>query len=82
MAEKGTWVRIYKAILEEDENNEKFPDGEQKVPLGLWTKGILLEEGDIGDEVEIELANGNRERGRLIEIEPHYIRREAVFPGL
>ncbi len=72
MAKKGEWVRIHKIILKAEERTGKLPADTQKVPLEMWTKGYLLADAEIGDEVEIESVNGRRETGTLIEEEPYY----------
>lgn len=72
MVKKGEWVRIRKVILKAEERTGKLPADTQKVPLEMWTKGYLLADGEIGDEVEIESVNGRRETGTLIEVNPYY----------
>ena len=72
MAKKGDWVRIHKIILKAEERTGKLPEDTQKVPLEMWTKGYLLADAEIGDEVEIESVNGRRETGTFIELEPYY----------
>ena len=72
MAKKGDWVRIHKIILKAEERTGKLPEDTQKVPLEMWTKGYLLADAEIGDEVEIESVNGRHETGTLIEVNPYY----------
>ena len=72
MAKKGEWVRIHKVVLKPEERTGKLPEDTQKVPLEMWTKGFLLQDGEIGDTVEIESVNGRRDSGTLIEVEPYY----------
>lgn len=38
----------------------------------MWTKGYLLADARIGDEVEIESVTGRKETGTLIEVNPSY----------
>lgn len=72
MVKKGEWVRIHKVILEAQERTGKLPEDTQKCPLEMWTKGYLLADAEIGDEVEIESVNGRKETGTLIEVNPSY----------
>lgn len=72
MIKKGEWVRIHKIILKAEERTGKLPADTQKVPLEMWTKGYLMADAQIGDEVEIESVNGRRETGTLIEVNPAY----------
>ena len=72
MAKKGDWVRIHKIILKAEERTGKLPEDTQKVPLEMLTKGYLLADAEIGDEVEIESVNGMHETGTLIEVNPYY----------
>ena len=72
MAKKGDWVRNHKIILKPEERTGKLPEDTQAVPLEMWTKGYLLADAEIGDEVEIESVNGRHETGTLIELEPYY----------
>lgn len=72
MVKKGEWVRIHKNILEPSERAPQVPDDTKKVPLEMWDKGYLQEDGEICDEVEIITATGRKEVGTLIEINPYY----------
>lgn len=72
MAKKGEWVRIHKVILKAEERTGKLPPDTQACPLEMWTKGYLLADAEIGDEVEIESVNGRHETGTLIEVNPYY----------
>ena len=72
MAKKGDWVRIHKIILKAEERTGKLPEDTQKVPLEMWTKGYLLADAEIGDEVEIESVHGRHETGTLIAVNPYY----------
>ncbi len=72
MIEKNSWVRIHKVILTPEERAPQVPDDTKKVPLEMWTKGFLLEDAKIGDEVTVETVTGRRETGKLIEVNPAY----------
>lgn len=45
----------------------------------MWTKGFLLNDAEIGDEVEIETAVGRREKGTLVEVNPYYTHSYGKF---
>ena len=72
MVKKNSWVRIHKVILKPEERAPQVPDDTKKVPLEMWTKGFLLEDAKIGDEVTVETVTGRRETGKLIEVNPAY----------
>lgn len=72
-AKKGDWVRIYKVILEVGQRASNIPEETQNVPLEMWDKGFLLNEGaNIGDLVEVETYIGRKVEGNLIEINPFW----------
>lgn len=72
MIRKGSWVRIHKIILKAEERTGKLPEDTKNVDFEMWTKGFLMEDAEIGDEVKIESVNGRHETGTLIEVEPYY----------
>ncbi len=72
MVKKGQWVRIHKVILEPDQRAPQVPEDTKKVPLEMWDKGYLQEDAQIGDEVDIVTVTGRKERGTLLEENPHY----------
>lgn len=69
---KGTWVRIHDIVLQPSERAPHLPDDTKKVPLEMWIKGFLQEDANIGDVVVIKTITGRIEKGRLIEVNPHY----------
>lgn len=72
-ARKGDWVRIHNIVLEAGERAPNIPEDTQNVPLELWDKGFLLDEGaNIGDKVEVETYIGRKMEGTLIEVNPYY----------
>lgn len=73
MAKKGDWVRIHNVVLKAEDRTAKIPEDTQKCDLEMWLKGSLVEEtAQIGDTVTVETSTGRRERGILIEENPHY----------
>ena len=79
MAKKGDWVRIHTVVLRAEERTGKIPDDTKACDLEMWTKGFLLGDAEIGDEVEIETAAGRTEKGTLIEVNPYYTHSYGKF---
>jgi hypothetical protein len=79
MAKKGDWVRIHRVVLKANERTAKLPPDTQKCDLEMWTKGFLLQDAEIGDEVEVETAVGRKEHGALIEVGPYYTHSYGKF---
>ena len=59
--------------------NKKLPEDTKVCDLEMWTKGTLLSDAEIGDEVEIETIVGRREKGELVEVNPYYTHSYGVF---
>lgn len=72
MIKKDTWVRINGVLLQPNERSKNLPEETARVPLEFWTKGWLIEEAEIGDEVTIRTLSGRIENGTLIEANPIY----------
>lgn len=70
--DKGTYVRIRKTLLQPSDRSENLPDDTKKVPLKMWVKGRMLEEGELFDYAHIKTITGRTEYGRVKEIEPPY----------
>lgn len=70
--DKGTYVRIRKTLLQPSERSENLPEDTKKVPLKMWVKGRMLEEGELFDYAHIKTITGRIEYGRVKEIEPPY----------
>ncbi len=79
MAKKGDWVRIHRVVLKAEERTAKLPEDTKACDLEMWTKGTLLADAEIGDEVEIETIVGRREKGELVEVGPYYTHSYGVF---
>ena len=79
MVKKGEWVRIHTIVLEPSGRSPKVPDDTKSVPLELWTKGFLLEDAQIGEEVSVETATGRIATGELIEVNPYYTHSYGKF---
>ncbi|MDA3932641.1 MAG: 2-amino-4-oxopentanoate thiolase subunit OrtA [Tenericutes bacterium] len=79
MIKKNTWVKIKKTILKPEERTGNIPEETKKVPLLMWVKGYLLENANIGDEVEINTLTGRKETGKLLEANPAYMHTYGKF---
>ena len=79
MVKKGEWVRIHAVVLKADERTGKIPEDTKKCDLEMWTKGTLLADAEIGDEVAVETAVGRIEKGTLIEVHPYYTHSYGKF---
>ena len=79
MAKKGDWVRIHSVVLKAEERTAKLPEDTKACDLEQWTKGFLLADAEIGDEVEVETAVGRIEKGTLIEVHPYYTHSYGKF---
>ncbi|MDO4552987.1 MAG: 2-amino-4-oxopentanoate thiolase subunit OrtA [Bacillota bacterium] len=72
MVKKGQWVQIHKVILKPGERAPQVPEDTAKVPLEMWCKGYLQQDGEPGQEVEIVTVTGRRETGTLLGENPCY----------
>jgi len=79
MVKKGEWVRIHSVVLKAEERTAKIPEDTQKCDLEMWTKGTLLEDAEIGDEVTVKTAANRIEKGTLIEVHPYYTHSYGKF---
>ena len=66
----GSLVDIGRIVLRAGERAPRIPDDTAGVPLEMKVKGILLTDGQVGEEVEIETPIGRRLQGTLLETEP------------
>ena len=73
MAQKGDWVKIKQVILEPEERVENIPQDTKETPLTVWVKGLLLQDGEIGDTVKIKTFTGRIVEGVLVEVNPRHI---------
>jgi len=72
LVKKGAWVRIHDIVLNPNDRATNLPEDTKEVPLEMWTKGFLMEDGEIGKTVEIKTITGRYVEGTLIEVNPHY----------
>lgn len=72
-AKKGDWVRIHNIILTPEERASQVPEDTRRVPLEMWSKGLLInDEAKIGDTVTVETYIGRKISGKLIEVNPYF----------
>ena len=79
MVEKGNWVRIKKILLPVGQRAPQDPDDTKATPLVMWTKGFLMEDAEIGDEVQVVTASERLETGTLVEVDPYYTHSYGKF---
>jgi len=72
MISKGTWVQIRKIVLEPNERASNVPEDTAKVPLLMWVKGRLLEDGELNAIVSVKTMTGRIEEGFLVDSSPSF----------
>lgn len=72
MVKKDTWVRIKKVLLPVGQRAPQDPEDTKATPLVMWTKGFLMQDAELNDEVEVSTACNRIETGILVEVEPYY----------
>lgn len=69
---KGTWVEIYRVVLDKDERAPQIPEDTKQVPLEMKVKGFLAEDAVVGQDVSITTPIGRTLTGKLTEVNPAY----------
>jgi len=72
LVKKGQWVQIHSVILSLGDRALQIPDDTKSVPYEMRTKGFLMDNAQIGDEVEILSFAGRVTRGELVAANPPY----------
>lgn len=72
MAKKDDWVQIHGVLLKAEDRTAKLPEDTKHCDLQQWTKGFLLEDAEIGEEVAVVTAVGRIVKGTLVDDNPHY----------
>lgn len=72
MIKAGTWVKIEDTVLESQNRAPQLPEDTKGVPLLMWTKGYLMENGVMNEYSTVKTITGRIVRGRIIEVEPFY----------
>ena len=62
---KGSYVQIYRVVLQPVERSPNLPDDTRKVPFELRVRGFLDDDASIGDDVVITTPIGRKQRGKL-----------------
>ncbi len=68
----GSWVEVYKIILQPQERTAKIPKDTKNTPFEMKARGFLLNDADMGDQVEIRTLTGRILSGKLITVNPGY----------
>ncbi|MBG9980126.1 2-amino-4-oxopentanoate thiolase subunit OrtA [Facklamia lactis] len=72
MAKKGEWVQIKNIVLSPTERAPQVPEDTKQVPLVMWVKGFLNNDGEIGEEVQITTVTGREVVGELVVEQPYF----------
>ena len=72
LVKKGQWVQIHSVILSPCDRALQIPDDTKSVSYEMRTKGFLLDDAQIGDEVEILSFASRVIRGELVAVNPTY----------
>ncbi|MGM0603060.1 MAG: 2-amino-4-oxopentanoate thiolase subunit OrtA [Bacillota bacterium] len=68
----GSWVQIYKVVLQPGERDPGIPADTAEVPLEMRINGFLTKSAYIGEECEIETYIGRKHSGTLKKVNPSY----------
>ncbi len=83
IAKAGSYVEIHSVVLKEGSRPTNIPKDTQEVPLEMWVKGFMIEDGNIGDCVKIKTVIGREVEGNLVRINPkHHIDYGDCVPEL
>lgn len=78
-AKKGDWVQIHNVLLPAGGRALQVPEDTQQCDLDLWVKGIIQQDAQEGEEVEIVTVTGRRVTGTLCDVNPKYIHTYGDF---
>lgn len=68
----GTWVEIEQVVLTPEQRVQSIPEETRKVPYVLRVSGFLLQDGEIGQQVEVRTIIGRTLSGNLKTVNPSY----------
>ena len=68
----GQFVEISWIAIEASERATNIPESTRQLPLVARVKGIALERGEMGQEIEVLTLAGRRIRGRLTSVAPRH----------
>lgn len=69
---KGTWVEVERVLLKPEERAPNLPADTAKVPYVLRVSGFLMEDAELGQQVQIRTIIGNVHAGKLRIENPGY----------
>ena len=69
---QGTWVEVYKIILDKDERAPQIPEDTRQVPLEMKVKGFLEQDAVMGGEAVVITPIGRKISGKLTAVNPEY----------
>ena len=69
---KGTWVEIEQVVLQPAERSTALPEDTKKVPYILRVSGFLVQDAELGQQVEVKTIIGRNIAGKLKTINPSY----------
>ncbi len=72
LVKKGEWVQISQTVLEPSQRAPQVPADTKEVPLRMWVKGYLLEDGEMNKTCKVETMTGRIVEGTLVCVDPKY----------
>lgn len=72
MVAQGTWVEIEQIVLTPEQRAPSLPEETRTVPYVLRVSGFLVQDGEIGQEVDIKTIIGRQLTGILKQVNPSY----------
>lgn len=69
---KGSWVEIEQIVLTPEQRAPSLPEDTRKVPYILRVSGFLVEDGELGQEVQVKTIIGRTISGKLRTVNPSY----------
>lgn len=76
---KGDWVQVENIVLPAGQRAPQVPEDTQACDLKLWVKGIIQQDAEMGEEVEIKTVTGRMAKGILCGVNPRYIHDYGEF---
>jgi hypothetical protein len=69
---KGTWVEIEQVVLQPAQRSTALPEDTKQVPYILRVSGFLVQDAEIGQQVEVKTIIGRMLSGELKTVNPSY----------
>jgi hypothetical protein len=69
---KGTWVEIEQVVLQPAQRSTALPEDTKQVPYVLRVSGFLVQDAEIGQQVEVKTIIGRMLSGELKTVNPSY----------